>query len=122
MSQILKTQQQKPDDEITVAQNIMSPDIVTSSDINRSSANVTIVFKLYAMLARYLPPEAENNQVEMSIKAQTSVADIIERYGLPEALTHLVLVNGHYVAPADRDKRWLSEGDHLAIWPPIAGG
>ena len=87
-----------------------------------TTSSMTIVFKLYAMLARYLPPGAENNQIEIDIKAQTSVADIIERYGLPEALTHLVLVNGHYVAPADRETWRLSAGDHLAIWPPIAGG
>ncbi len=86
------------------------------------TGSMTIVFKLYAMLARYLPPGAENNQISIDIDAQTSVADIIDRYGLPEALTHLVLVNGQYIAPADRDQRRLSAGDHLAIWPPIAGG
>ena len=31
-------------------------------------------------------------------------------------------VNGHYIAPADRDSKVLTEGDALAIWPPIAGG
>jgi molybdopterin converting factor small subunit len=37
-------------------------------------------------------------------------------------MVHLVLINGHYVAPADRATRALVEGDVLAIWPPIAGG
>jgi len=36
---------------------------------------------------------------------------------------HLVLVNGKYIAPADRRMSYtLQEGDALAIWPPIAGG
>jgi len=35
---------------------------------------------------------------------------------------HLVLVNGHYVAPEVRATRQLVENDVLAIWPPIAGG
>jgi len=35
---------------------------------------------------------------------------------------HIVLVNGVYVAPADRATRTLAEGDVLAIWPPVAGG
>jgi len=34
----------------------------------------------------------------------------------------LVLVNGHYVAPEARGTAPLAEGDHLAVWPPVAGG
>lgn len=47
---------------------------------------------------------------------------LIERYALPLKLCHLVLVNGLYVEPFQRDKRQLVEGDTVAIWPPIAGG
>jgi len=41
---------------------------------------------------------------------------------LPEKYCHLVLVNGSYVAPEERGERVLEEGDHLAVWPPVAGG
>jgi len=41
---------------------------------------------------------------------------------LPQKLVHLVLVNGHYIAPEQRASKVLLEGDVLAIWPPIAGG
>ena len=34
----------------------------------------------------------------------------------------IVLVNGHYIAPEARASCRLNEGDHLAVWPPIAGG
>jgi molybdopterin converting factor small subunit len=34
----------------------------------------------------------------------------------------LVLVNGKYIKPEDRDTTTLLEGDVLAIWPPVAGG
>ena len=51
-----------------------------------------------------------------------TIAQVIEPFGLPMKLVHLVLVNGHYVAPDDRASRALVEGDVLAIWPPIAGG
>ena len=47
---------------------------------------------------------------------------LIERYALPKRLCHLVLVNGLYIEPLQRDKRQLLEGDVVAIWPPIAGG
>jgi molybdopterin converting factor small subunit len=33
-----------------------------------------------------------------------------------------VLVDGHWVARPDRAARALSEGQVLAIWPPVAGG
>ena len=47
---------------------------------------------------------------------------VIDRFQLPPALVHLVLVNGSYVAADQRAARVLADGDALAIWPPIAGG
>ncbi len=81
-----------------------------------------IVFKLYASLADYLPAERRGNIVELDVPAGATVGDLIARYRLPEKCAHLVLVNGHYIAPTDRGGKALSEGDELAIWPPIAGG
>jgi molybdopterin converting factor small subunit len=40
---------------------------------------------------------------------------------VPDGLVHLVLVNGVYLAPAERN-RPLAPGDELAVWPAIAGG
>jgi sulfur carrier protein ThiS len=56
------------------------------------------------------------------VPADSPIAKIIEPYGLPPKLVHLVLVNGVYVPPEERLSRVLVEGDVLAIWPPIAGG
>jgi sulfur carrier protein ThiS len=82
-----------------------------------------VTFKLYASLTDYLPAAArQGNLVELDVADGTSIAALIEPYGLPHRLVHLVLVNGVYVAPADRLSRVLVEGDVLAIWPPIAGG
>ena len=84
---------------------------------------VKISFKLYATLTDYLPPEArQGNRVELEVPADATLADVIAPYGLPMKLVHLVLVNGHYVAPADRASRTFQDGDVLAIWPPVAGG
>ena len=47
---------------------------------------------------------------------------MIEPFGMPEKLVHLVLINGVYVPPAERLSFTPKEGDVLAIWPPIAGG
>ena len=82
-----------------------------------------ITFKLYASLTDYLPPEARRgNRMELEVAPDATIAQIIEPYGMPIKLVHLVLVNGVYVAPEDRATRTFVEGDVLAIWPPIAGG
>jgi len=82
-----------------------------------------ITFKLYASLTDYLPPEARRgNRIELDVAPDATIAQIIEPYGMPIKLVHLVLVNGVYIAPEDRATRTFVEGDVLAIWPPIAGG
>jgi molybdopterin synthase sulfur carrier subunit len=82
-----------------------------------------VTFKLYASLTQYLPAEARrSNQVSLEVADGTSIAEIIEPFGLPEKLVHLVLVNGVYVPPDQRLSFVPRDGDVLAIWPPIAGG
>jgi sulfur carrier protein ThiS len=82
-----------------------------------------ITFKLFATLTDYLPPGARrSNVMELEVPGDASISQIIEPFGLPPKLVHLVLVNGTFVQPADRLRRTLKEGDVLAIWPPIAGG
>ena len=84
---------------------------------------MNITFKLFASLTDYLPHEARvANQVTLDVPVGTTVGEVIIRFALPDKLVHLVLVNGHYIAPEARAQRVLVEGDALAIWPPIAGG
>lgn len=82
-----------------------------------------ITFKLFASLTDYLPPAVRgDNQIELDVAPEASISQIIEPFGLPPRLVHLVLLNGHYIDPEQRLRRTLAEGDVLAIWPPIAGG
>lgn len=81
-----------------------------------------ITLKLFATLADYLPPDSRSNQVELEVAESDPVAAVLERFHLPPQLVHLVLVNGVYLPPAERQSRCLAEGDQLAVWPPIAGG
>lgn len=84
--------------------------------------NMKITFKLFATLSDYLPPDRKHNTVALDVSPDATITDLIERHRLPPKLVHLVLVNGVYVAPADRPVRVLQEGDVVAIWPPVAGG
>lgn len=86
-----------------------------------------MTFKLYAMLAVHLPNEYRGrqragNELALDLPDGTTVEQVTRQFHLPEKLVHLVLVDGKYIAPPERAQRVLTEGETLAIWPPIAGG
>ncbi len=81
-----------------------------------------ITLKLYAVLGQYLPPQAKKNEAEIDVEAGGTVLGVLDAHGVPPENCHLVLVNGHYVAPSERAGKPLADGDHLAVWPPVAGG
>ena len=82
-----------------------------------------ITFKLFASLSDYLPPQARyTNIVQLEVAPEATISQIIEPFGLPPKMVHLVLINGSYIEPDKRLTQTLVEGDVLAIWPPIAGG
>lgn len=82
-----------------------------------------ITFKLFASLQDYLPVEARaKNAMSLDLPDGATVQQVIERFGLPRKSCHLVLIDGHFVPPAERASRPLKDGNTLAIWPPIAGG
>lgn len=81
-----------------------------------------ITFKLFATLTDYLPAGARHNQLRLPVDEGSTVQQVIDRFNMPPKLVHLVLVNGHYIAPDQRANRALLPDDVLAVWPPIAGG
>lgn len=81
-----------------------------------------ITVKLFALLAKYLPEGAVRNEVDLEVADGASVQDVIHSLNLPSEYCHLVLVDGVYVAPSERETRALKPGEALAIWPPVAGG
>lgn len=84
---------------------------------------VRITFKLFATLQDYLPPEAKRtNAMSLELDAGSTPQHLIERFALPQKLCHLVLIDGHFIPPAERATRQLRDGETLAIWPPVAGG
>lgn len=81
-----------------------------------------VTVKLFALLGKYLPPGAADNQAAVEVADGATPAAVMESLNLPREYCHLVLVNGLYVEPGERDSLALKENDVLAVWPPVAGG
>ena len=87
------------------------------------AAPIRVALKLYASLTDYLPAEARKaHRLDLDLPTGTTVSEVIGQQALPLKMCHLVLVNGHFIPPAERPSRQLAAGDELAIWPPVAGG
>lgn len=95
----------------------------TARRLNGRTARMQVTLKLYATLADYLPVAARSEHaVMLDVPSETTIDELAAPFNLPAKLTHLVLVNGVYVARERRGTHRLTEGDVVAIWPPIAGG
>lgn len=86
-----------------------------------------ITFKAFATLGDHLPREHAGharvgNELPLDVPEGTTLEAVVEKFPMPRALVHLVLVNGEFILPAERAQHVLREGDVVAIWPPIAGG
>lgn len=81
-----------------------------------------VELKLYASLSRYLPKGAVDHKAVLDVAEGTTPLQLIDEMRLPRESCFLVLVNGVFVPPGERESRVMNEGDALAIWPPIAGG
>ncbi len=81
-----------------------------------------LTLKLYAGLTDYLPPDTKDNKLIIEIAEHNTAYEVIDRYKVPREMAHLVLLNGVYIKPEDRNKSVFNDGDTLAIWPPVAGG
>ena len=93
-----------------------------SQIIDEHQVSITITLKLYAMLAKYLPQSAVRNEAKLRIKEGIKVQNVLDEYNVPSEHCHLVLINGRYVTPSERTEINLSDGDVIAVWPPVAGG
>ena len=74
-----------------------------------------ITLKLYAGLSQYLPENAVGNESEIMIDPELDLQGVLDSYGIPSEQIFLVLVNGVYVPPDDREGYTFAEADTLAV-------
>jgi len=78
---------------------------------------------LYATLQHLLPAAAVDNAIEIDVADDVTLYQVIDKFGVNRKDAHLVLVNGTYIEPEDRDRAGIVvENDVVAVWPPVAGG
>ncbi len=94
----------------------------TNAQARQSAGTVQSTLKLFATLASYLPDGAKRNQIGIEVPAGATVNEVLAPLHMPLEQVSLVVVNGEILLPAERASRHLSNGDVLAIWPPVAGG
>lgn len=79
---------------------------------------MTIEVRLFADLARYLPPGARGGVSLLDVPEGATVDDVRRGLGIPADFPGLFLVNGHEVAADHR----IGPGDVLDVIPPLSGG
>ncbi|TRD22237.1 MoaD/ThiS family protein [Palleronia caenipelagi] len=81
-----------------------------------------VTLKLFASLSSFLPREAQRNKVDLDVAEGTTIQSLLDHHKVPREKCHLVLVNGVFHAPEERETVALKDSDVLAVWPPVAGG
>lgn len=74
-----------------------------------------ITVKTYASLREYTDGEGT---VSMELDEGAHVEDVLQKLGVPRDEVKILMLNGRRVNPGAQ----ISDGDRLAVFPPIAGG
>lgn len=86
------------------------------------SSTISVTLKLYASLGVHLPDHASRNEAIVPVPDGATIWELLDRYSVPRASCHLVLLNGIFQPAQARGSVRLADGDAVAVWPPVAGG
>lgn len=81
-----------------------------------------ITVRASGLLVRYLPENARGKEAELEVPEGATPAQVVAQLGMPAERRYLVIRNGTAVPRAEHDTLALSDGDTLAIVPPLKGG
>lgn len=79
-----------------------------------------VTVKMSGLIAKFVPGSGDG--VEVSLVDGATVTTVMTRLGLPGNETYLVIVNDSTVPKDKRATHKLSDGDRVAIVPPLKGG
>ena len=79
---------------------------------------IEVEVRLYATLRRYAPGVRLGEAMRLSMERGSTLQQIYDRLGVPVDEVKRAIVNG-----VARDHGYcLSDGDRVAVFPPVAGG
>ena len=79
---------------------------------------IDVEVRLYATLRRYAPGVRLGKAMRLSVERGSTLQQIYDRLGVPVYEVKRAIVNG-----VARDHGYsLSDGDRVAVFPPVAGG
>jgi len=86
-------------------------------------ANLNIELKLFITFKKYLPDNATDGKATVSMAEGATLADLLNRIGLPLAEPKIIILNGVSQGTTDDTYgRPLQNGDTVSIFPPVGGG
>lgn len=85
---------------------------------------VTVRLKMFHDLAKYLPAEAREGKVSITLAEGSTLEDLLNLLGIPADQPKIVLINGQSQGVCTKvpTNPALNDRDTVAIFPPVAGG
>ena len=80
--------------------------------------HITIEVRLFATLRELFPPE-DRGVGEVELPKGSSIDKLLDGIGIKDKATLILMVNGRRVKDFSRS---LTEGDRVALFPPVGGG
>ncbi len=77
-----------------------------------------VTVKLHATLRKFLPAGGHDNAVVLDMPQATTVADVIDRLGIPPDHAKMIVSGDEYLEPTSA----LHDGQEVNLFPPLAGG
>ncbi len=77
-----------------------------------------VTIRLHATLRKYVPAGTDGNAVRLDVPDGATVADAIERLGIPPAHAKMLVSGGEHLEPT----AVLRDGQEVNLFPPLAGG
>lgn len=81
-----------------------------------------VTVKLFASLSEHLLGGAKDNAVQINLPDCSTIGSTLAELRVPEELCHVVLLNGVFVPPSQRETTAIADGDVVSVWPPVSGG
>ncbi len=77
-----------------------------------------IEIRLFANLAKFLPPGSVNKRAKISVEDDITVEELMKKLGIPFNINNIIMINGFH-----KDiKEKINNGDIVSIIPPVSGG